>query len=171
MKSIYTKEAGFALIVSMIVLAVLSILVVNAVRTTALSENMSGSYMDRARAQQGAEQALRQGENLLLENGETCIAGCVVPVTGTPTSSTTSTAMSAISWVESDARSVPDDSSLPAPKPPPPKYIAKLLPDEALPSAKATEGCKPYSILGKGFGLDSRTAVVLQTVAFICPIT
>lgn len=169
MKSKHLKEAGFALIVSMIVLAVLSILVVNAVRTTALSEKMSGGYMDRTRAQQAAEQALRLGEAVLLANAKAvaetdlCITGCAIPATGTPTVSTTTTEMASISWVDADARS---DSDAPNSK-----FIVKLLPDSALPPAKVTEGCKPYSIMGKGFGLDSRTAVVLQTVAFLCPIT
>ena len=58
----HPKERGFVLIISMLVLLVLTILVVNSVRNSVLGEKMAGNYMDRNRAMQAAEQALRQGK-------------------------------------------------------------------------------------------------------------
>lgn len=161
-----TAQAGFALIVSMIVLAVLSILVINAVRSTTLSEKMSGNYMDRALAQQAAEQALRQGEALLLANGETCVSGCSIPATGNVAASSTTATMASISWSDASAR----DITKPTGQATSAKYMINLLPDTDLPAAKLADSCKAYSIMGQGKGLDSRSVVVLQTVAFICPI-
>ncbi|UCV16321.1 pilus assembly PilX family protein [Quatrionicoccus australiensis] len=173
MKKISMCEGGFALIVAMIILAVMSILVVSSVRNTTLSEKMSGSYLDRNLAQQAAEQALRQGEAILVTNGEMCASGCAVSSAGAVTSSAVTTAFSAVAWDESAAVSI----SKPTSQKTSAKYFVKLLPDSAKPGYPSYAGslsgmasCKPYSVMGKGLGLDSRTVVILQTVALVCPV-
>lgn len=163
------RQQGFALIVSMIILAVMSILVVNAVRNTTLSEKMAGSYMDRNLAQQAAEQALRQGQAILLANGALCVSGCAVSSAGVVSAAVTPTALPSnwdnnAGWNESLAASINKSSGQLTSG----KYQVTLLPNSALPSGKSL--CKAYSVMGKGVGLDTRSIVILQTVAVICPV-
>lgn len=156
-------EKGFALVVSMLILLVLTILVVNSVRNTALNEKMAGNYMDRTNALQAAEQALRQGEAILAKNGDTCVSGCSVSA-GTVDPSTVEVASQPAEWSDVGATSATAASNQKTSG----KYQIKLLTDASLPSGKA--GCKAYSIMGRGQGLDSRSVVVLQTIAFVCSI-
>lgn len=168
MKKVSLREGGFALIVAMIILAVMSILVVSSVRNTTLSEKMSGSYLDRNLAQQAAEQALRQGEAILVTNGELCTTGCAVSSAGVVTASVATTAFSAVAWDEASAVGI---TNKPSAQKTSAKYLVKLLPDSARPTTPSSmSSCKPYSIMGKGVGLDSRTIVILQTVALVCPV-
>ncbi|WP_203467881.1 PilX N-terminal domain-containing pilus assembly protein [Dechloromonas sp. TW-R-39-2] len=162
----HNREQGFALIFSMLTLLLLTIIVVNSVRTTTMNEQMAGSYMDRNRAYQAAELALRQGEALLSTHADLCLTGCLVVSTGTPTANTNGavdlppsfTASDAGTKVSITATTGGTDSS----------FKIRQLSDAHVPSGKS--GCKAYSIMGEGKGIDTRTAVVLQTVAFMCPI-
>lgn len=156
------SEKGFALVVSMLILLVLTILVVNSVRNTALNEKMAGNYMDRTNALQAAEQALRQGEALLATNGDTCVSGC--SVTGGSVAASTADGTPPDVWSDTGATTATITSAQRTSG----KYQVKLLTDASLPSGKS--GCKAYSIMGRGQGLDSRSVVVLQTIAFVCSI-
>lgn len=161
-------QRGFALIVSMIVLLVMTVLVINAVRNTSLNEKMSGNYMDRTRAFQAAEQGLRQGEAALASDICSGSSGCqvtslapptVVNATGTPATAIPS------SWSDTGALTivpytVEQHTSG--------KLNVTLLADSFVPTSKT--GCKAYSLMSKGVGLDSRAEVVLQTTAFVCSL-
>lgn len=166
-----TRQKGFALIVSMLVLLVLTILVVNAVRNTSLNEKMAGNYMDRTRAQQAAEQALRQGEAALANDLCSSSTGCRVsslsPVTVAIASVAAATTVPA-SWTSAGALDVVlyDASNSIKQQLSSAQLNVTLLADTFLPTGKA--GCKPYSLMGRGVGLDTRAVVVLQTVAFVC---
>ncbi len=166
-----TRQKGFALIVSMLVLLVLTILVVNAVRNTSLNEKMAGNYMDRTRAQQAAEQALRQGEAALANDLCSSSTGCTVsslsPLTVVAASVAAATAVPS-SWSSAGARNVVlyDASNSVKQQLSSAQLNVTLLADTFLPTGKA--GCKPYSLMGRGVGLDARAVVVLQTVAFVC---
>lgn len=163
------KETGFALIVAMIILAVLSVLVINSMRSTTFSERMAFSYMDRALAQQAAEQALREGGALLIEHADMCarnvddatILGCVVSSKNvvSAASATTATALPS-AWSATDAvtmKAVTGQNSSA-------KYVIQLL-------NTSTSSCWFYSIMAEGTGHDSsNTKVVLQTVARLCSI-
>src|SRR5574343_181529 len=84
----YPRQRGFALIMSMLVLLMLSIVVLNAVRSNVLNERMAGAYMDRTRAYQAAEQAVQQGKALLMSNTTVCFEsalGCSVAANGAAT--------------------------------------------------------------------------------------
>lgn len=161
------KETGFALIVAMIILAVLSVLVINSMRSTTFSERMAFSYMDRALAQQAAEQALREGGALLIENAAMCarnvddttILGCVVSSTGAVSAATAAGGALPIAWSATNAVTMTavtgQNSSA--------KYVIQLL-------NTSTPNCWFYSIMAQGTGRDSNTKVVLQTVARLCSI-
>jgi type IV pilus assembly protein PilX len=59
------RESGFALIVSLLILIVLSLLGLTAVRTTILQEKMAGNLRDQNLAFQSAESALRDAEGFV----------------------------------------------------------------------------------------------------------
>lgn len=165
MKNKFRNEAGFALIVSMIILVVLTILVVSSMRSTTLSEKMSGSYMDRTLAQQAAEQALRQAESKLVSEGEKCVVGCTIKAGTVATGAVAAANMTLpVAWSDTDATVITADTEQKTTA----KYIVSLLPDTFLASGKT--GCKAYSIMGRGTGVDTNSVVVLQTVAYVCPI-
>jgi len=83
------KQQGLALVVSLIMLLIMTLLAVNSMQTTILEEKMAGNYKDRNMAFQSAEAGLRAGEDYLRDtaalpffNGAT--AGLYQPtITGT----------------------------------------------------------------------------------------
>lgn len=168
------KDGGFALLMAMIILFVLTILVVNAVRGSSLSEQMAGSYMDRNRAMQAAEQALREGETKLMALDATthypvCLEpqGCKVNASGTVSLVATQVTTMPGSW-DDDADATPitkaTDQATNA------WYQIAFLAPSLMDPTKVTDGCMAYSIMGRGQGIDTRTEVILQTVAYVCPI-
>lgn len=60
-----TRESGAALVVSLVLLLVLTVLGVASMRTTTLQERMAGNLRDGNLAFQSAEAALREGEEFL----------------------------------------------------------------------------------------------------------
>jgi len=59
------KQAGVALVVSLIMLLLLTLLAVSSMNTTILEEKMAGNYKDRNMAFQAGEAGLRAGESYL----------------------------------------------------------------------------------------------------------
>jgi type IV pilus assembly protein PilX len=59
------KQQGLALVVSLIMLLLMTLLAVNSMQTTVLEEKMAGNYKDRNMAFQSAESGLRAGEDYL----------------------------------------------------------------------------------------------------------
>lgn len=59
------KQNGLALIVSLIMLLLMTLLAVSSMRTTILEEKMAGNYKDRNTAFQAAEAGIRAGEGYL----------------------------------------------------------------------------------------------------------
>ena len=59
------KQQGLALVVSLILLLVMTLLAVNSMQTTVLEEKMAGNYKNRNMAFQSAEAGLRAGEDFL----------------------------------------------------------------------------------------------------------
>lgn len=59
------KQNGIALVVSLIMLLLMTLLAVSSMRTTILEEKMAGNFKDRNSAFQASESALRAGENYL----------------------------------------------------------------------------------------------------------
>jgi type IV pilus assembly protein PilX len=167
------KDGGFAMIMAMIILFVLTILVVNAVRGSSLSEQMAGSYMDRNRAMQAAEQALREGETKLMTlntatNDPICLdpQGCKVAADGSVTLIATQVTTMPGSWdATADKTQITQvtDQATNA------WYQIAFLAPALMDPTKVTDGCMAYSIMGKGQGIDTRTEVILQTVAYVCP--
>lgn len=158
------NEKGFVLIVALVLLTAMTIIVVGALKGTTLNERMAGSYMDRNRAYQGAEMALRQAEAKLQENADVCVDGCTSAnnINGVGNSSN----VLITSWTDTNyAYIVPPTGQVLNGK-----YAINLLPDSFLPTSKDASSCSAYSILGRGTGIADNTVVVLQTIAFVCSI-
>lgn len=161
----YPREKGFVLIVSMLVLLILTILVVNSVRSSVLGEKMAGNYMDRNRALQAAEQALRQGEAALLgaDSGQTCLSGCSITA-GAVAASTASVNAIPSAWSDPGSATITTAYGQLTTA----KYQVNQLNDSLRAADK--NDCKAYSVMGRGAGVDSRAVVLLQTVVYVCPI-
>lgn len=162
MKALRNDEKGFILVLAMLLLLIITVLVLNSVRATTMNEKMAGGYMDRSRAQNRAELAITEAQNLLVRDATVaarCRDGCAVQSLTTVTAAATGVALPS-AWTDSGAI-VSSDSKA--------KLLVALLQDTALPAGK-TGKCKPYSIMGRGEGNDTRTTVVLQVVAFVCDL-
>lgn len=157
------RQRGLSLVVAMILLLALTILVLAATRTGVLGERIAGNHMDRTRAYQAAEQALSQAKALLASNGDACLTGCDSSAT-IPTGAFVTTLPSAWSSTDSGAATLASGQSGSA------RFlINRLSPSEAF-TPDGKKNCTPYSILARGVGLDSASTVVLQAVAYVCPI-
>lgn len=73
------RQHGIVLAVSLIVLAILSLLAVFALRGTGMQERMSANLNDRNLTLQAAESALREGEALALTSPAVPAAGLISP--------------------------------------------------------------------------------------------
>lgn len=175
-------QKGFALIISMLVLILLTVVVLASVRANQFNERMAGGYMDRTLAFQAAEQALQEGRALLVANAAVCFdstLGCsVVPVSAGSASATIT--------------SLPGGSNLPEMTPLPTTwdasksvaanlangqksksaYTITRLKGTSMPvtGGGSVSDCKAYSVLGRGVGMDATTVVLLQAVVWMCGI-
>lgn len=166
------EQKGFVLIVALILLVAISLLVVNGMGLTSMGERMSGNQMDRTRAQMAAEQALTQGVAVLQTNGDLCLAdGCTdvnLPGVGVTAASTATAATAAASAAWSDTGAVV--AMLATAQATSAKYSITWQSDPTFtPVGSTKEACKGYSVMGRGVGLSTKSVVVLQTVAYVCP--
>lgn len=81
------NQKGLALVVSLIMLLIMTLLAVNSMQTTVLEEKMAGNYKNRNMAFQSAEAGLRAGEGYLRDTAALPIfdgstAGLWQPTTG-----------------------------------------------------------------------------------------
>lgn len=155
------KQKGFVLVVAMILLAVMSLFAVGGMRQASLAEKMSGNYLDRNRAKLSAEQALIQGQTLLRANAVTCLES-VCDNTGLVGASS-AVASATLPSVWSDANSVAIITAAGQ------LTSGKFLINALTHANFSKVDCRPYSIMGRGVGLNANSIVVLQTVVYICP--
>ena len=165
MKHYGQRQQGLSLIVTMILLLALTILVLAATRTGTLGERISGNHMDRTRAYHAAEQALSQALALLTANGEACLGPCTNTQINSGGVGPTVTA-APTSWADTNAK----DVTIATGQPNSAKFVINALTPAAnfLPPGK--ESCLPYSIMGRGVGLNADSVVVLQAISFVCPM-
>jgi type IV pilus assembly protein PilX len=178
MVSTYSKQNGFVLIVALGFLAVMTVLVLSTMVGTIQSERMSGSHMERNRAFQAAERALRQGELILRKASEKCVSGCKAadflpdkigigePI-GSPTATLADIPTAFPANGTNDAVwNYPAAGVKLADNETPYSLLINQL-NMTPPTDKA--GCMPFVIMGRGKGSGSNAEVVLQTVVFLCP--
>ncbi|PHV11429.1 pilus assembly PilX family protein [Chitinimonas sp. BJB300] len=185
MSSTYSKQNGFVLIVALGFLAVMTVLVLTTMVGSIQSEKMSGSHMERNRAFQAAERALRQGELILRKNGSTCKDSpfCVKGQKSADGKTTFGTKDGVgVSLSDADLQKqvlkgfptgdisvfeyVVASSSTPAKE----TYYSFLINhiNDVTPVGDKAD-CTPYSIMAKGKGAGDKAEVVLQSVVFLCP--
>jgi type IV pilus assembly protein PilX len=164
MPKVQQKQKGFVLIVALVLLVAVTLLVVNGMGLSTISERMSGNHMDRGRANLAAEQAITQGLALLQGEGDTCLnSGCTnINLAGTAAKHAATVAPSTWSDINAGPANFPDGQKW--------KYLINWLSDVTFtPVGSAKADCKAYSIMGRGEGLSSQSVVILQTIAYICP--
>ncbi|MGQ5525010.1 pilus assembly PilX family protein [Chitinimonas sp. PSY-7] len=166
----YGKQSGFVLIVALGFLAVMTVLVLTTMVGTIQSEKMSGSHMQRNRAFQAAERALRQGEVILRTSGDKCVSApfCVGGTADFPNGSgvgaemddpLTAFPLTDVAVKKWDiATGTKEETSY--------KLLINHL---KKPPAGSKKDCTPYSIMGHGLGAGSSAEVVLQMVVVLCP--
>jgi type IV pilus assembly protein PilX len=161
--NMYQRQRGVALIISMILLLVLSVIGLAGMEVTGLEEKMAGNMRDRNIAFQAAEATLRDGENYL-------DAQAVLPAfDGTnglyaiPTNGDKN--WEEVVWSSSAAvvsYSGPGFDSLPA------AYIiediAAASNSDSLEVGVPVDDKRYYRVTARAEGMSSTTAVMLQTV-------
>lgn len=155
------KNKGFILIVAMLLLAVMSIVALVAMSNTTVGERMAGAYTDRGRAQLAAEQALTQGVAFLRANSVTCLDTACDNTNMAGTAPLHAGAALPSAWTGANSVAI----TLAANQGTNASYLINYLSNAAF----AQTNCRGYSVMGRGVGLNSASAVILQTVAYICP--
>lgn len=163
MKPPHIKQGqdGFVLIVAMILMVVMGVFAMNSMRSATVGERLAGNYRERNQAFSAAEQAIAQGQALLRANAVTCMESVcdntmVVGLAGTHSGTGLPTA-----WSETNASVVTTATNQGTSA----KFLINALTDAAF----AKTDCQPYSVMGRGVGLNSNDTVLLQTVVYICP--
>ncbi|MCC5810795.1 MAG: hypothetical protein JJU06_10520 [Ectothiorhodospiraceae bacterium] len=68
MRTNYQRQRGAALIISLMLLLIMTLIGVTAMQTSTLQERMAGNSRDRSLAFQSSEAALREGEDWVMAN-------------------------------------------------------------------------------------------------------
>lgn len=161
------RQSGAALIVSLILLLIMTLIGVTAMRGTILEERMAGGMQDQNRAFQAAEAALRVGEDEL--------QGAVVPTFNNSNGRYAYNHPSRPDWLRNPpaegngATAVtlefPESSEV---TPRPPEYFIERLPPSQIPGGSLEAGTpvddgELFKITARGFGGNESTVVILET--------
>lgn len=163
-----SRETGAALIVSLIVLLILTILGVAASRMSQLEERMTGNTQDANIALQAAEAALRTGEQFLMQPDLPYFVGAdglyePAPATGPPLWETVDwSAAAEVRFYDGFAGAAGSLSRADA------SYFIEELPNavspgESLAADTVTDEPKYYRITARGVGVGGRAVVTLQS--------
>ena len=162
------KQAGIALIMSLIFLVLLTLLVVSAMKGSVLQERMAGNTRDRMLAFQAAEAALRTGDGSLGNAGLPSGSGIYYAINSSPAAAyTTSTQWITYPW-SSSAAMLPAGSigGVTAQ----PQYVIERLTTSSPNggsvqhsiSFKPSNGAGYYRITSRGVGATVDSVVILQ---------
>jgi type IV pilus assembly protein PilX len=161
--NVKSRQDGFVLIVAMILMVVMGIFAMGSMRSAAVGEKIAGGYRERNQAFMAAEQALARGQALLRDNAVTCLesvcdntnlAGAAASYNGNslpgtwPQDNTYTTTMTVNNEQKTTGR-----------------FMINALTNAAF----AKVNCAPYSVMGRGVGINANDTVLLQTVVYICP--
>lgn len=170
------QQAGFALIISMLVLVLLTIVVLSSVRVNTMGERMAGSYLERNRAFQAAEQAIMEANATLMANPDVCfesILGCAIAANGQVTALSGGTSLPSLNplpstWDSTRAVTI----SLASGQVSSGQYTVTRTAETSMPVAGGgtVSDCKSYSVMGRGVGQDTKAVVLLQTVVWLCDV-
>lgn len=155
------KQDGFVLIVAMILMVAMSIFALGSMRGATMGERILGNYRERNQAFLAAEQALTQGQALLRANATTCLETVCSNTSLAGTAAAYSGNTLPNTWSDTNAATATTATEQ--------KTTAKFLVNALTNAAFAKVNCSPYSIMGRGVGLNSNTTVLLQTIVYICP--
>lgn len=150
------QQKGMALVLSLVFLAVVSVLAISAMRGSVLQERMAGNYREVELAFQGAEAALRGAERYIEggasgpydgSDGLYDLVGVAIDPHGTTTS-----------W-RTHGANAPGQQ---------PEYFIERLPysqsaDDNLAADEPQQARRLYRITARGFGRSQESRVMLQS--------
>lgn len=154
-------QDGFVLIVAMILMLVMSILAVSSVRGAAQGERVAGNYRERNQAFMAAEQALSQGQALLRANAVTCLESVCDNTNLAGLAAVHSGGSLPGTWSDTNSSNIGASGGQSTSG----KFLINALTNVAF----SKTDCAAYSVMGKGFGINTNNTVLLQTVVYICP--
>ncbi|MCB6183560.1 hypothetical protein LIN78_08370 [Leeia sp. TBRC 13508] len=181
------KNRGFALLVTLVMLVVLTIMIIGGVRSATIGEKSAGGYLERTKAFQQAEVSLRQGELQLRQqgcypqvaNGTVTISTAVTTGTATDCELTVgydSTSTSApTSWnaawntgatINAPATAVSAVNNTGGSSVTVGSYVIRV-------QGSSVGNCQKYSVTSRGVGSDSGgvNAAVVQSIVNVCKNT
>jgi len=166
------RQRGAALLVTMVILILVTLLGITAMKTAVLQEKMSGGHADKNLAFQAAEQALRDAElhiTVGLSSASSFAAGCAAGLCLAPEDG--SQAADAVDWDSDDVLAYGDGTGATAlgNVAKQPRYIIEMMPRMPAPpgeSLSVKSKGTAYRITALGFGRMPGTRVLLQTTFY-----
>jgi type IV pilus assembly protein PilX len=162
-RSVKSGQDGFVLIVAMILMVVMGIFAMGSMRSAAVGEKIAGGYRERNQAFMAAEQALAQGQALLRANAVTCLESVCDNTNLVGTAASYSGNSLPSTWPQGDTNT--STITVASGQTTSGRYLINALTNAAF----AKVNCSPYSVMGRGVGINANDTVLLQTVVYICP--
>jgi len=166
------RQRGTALIIAMLFLVILGMLGVTTMTATTLEERMAGNTRDRDLAMQAAEAALRDAERDLTNTAPT--AGRVVTLANFVAACTAGLCTEGapiLTNIDDPTKSAYFTQYMSSSQPfmgpaAQPRYLIELLTamPPQVPAPPAGQQIRNFRITAKGFGRNTNTVVILQTV-------
>jgi len=166
------RQRGTALIIAMLFLVILGMLGVTTMTATTLEERMAGNTRDRDLAMQAAEAALRDAERDLTNTADT--AGRVLTLANFVAACTAglcTEGATILTNIDDPTKSAYFTQYMSSSQPfmgpaAQPRYIIELLTamPPQVPAPPAGQQIRNFRITAKGFGRNTNTVVILQTV-------
>jgi type IV pilus assembly protein PilX len=166
------RQRGTALIIAMLFLVILGMLGVTTMTATTLEERMAGNTRDRDLAMQAAEAALRDAERDLTNTAVT--AGRVLTLANFVAACTAglcTEGATILTNIDDPTKSAYFTQYMSSSQPfmgpaAQPRYIIELLTamPPQVPAPPAGQQIRNFRITAKGFGRNTNTVVILQTV-------
>lgn len=164
------RTRGAALIVSLIMLVVMSLLGVTSMSTSRLEERMAGNARDRSYAFEAAETALIDGENYIGNDEVKSFDGSTTGLHPKPDSGHQLYQESDWAWDDDHTRLYDKATSNPLPRvSEQPRYYVEFLGEESSQNSlvvgfEAKGGVKFYRITARGVGASGSSAAIIQSV-------
>lgn len=170
------NEKGMVLLVTLVMIALMSVIAISAIRGSNLQEAMAGNYHDRSVAFQSAEAGLRLAEKFITVNGKTAVfngTNGLYEDQNLPAATVGNVKKWTASQWQSNSKSL-TSSDIDLKLPVYPQYVIERITSEAAvsPTSSSVEfgddeeigtTSTYYRITSRGFGVTGTSEVILQS--------